>query len=271
MEFFLGIHAPGWLGRIAVPAFVSRRRLAQLKRLPRAQGPWALDSGGFSELSLFGEWRTSPTQYLGEIRRYQQEIGGLEWAAPQDWMCERVILEKTGRSMREHQALTIRNFLELRERAPELPIIPVLQGQTTPDYLRHADDYEAAGVDLAREPLTGLGSVCRRQAMGSALETLALLQRAGLQLHGFGLKKVALAAGAHLLHSADSMAWSLVARRERRRLDGCTHTTCRNCLRFALVWREGVLRAARLPKQLALDWGDRNAALSGGGGGAGER
>ena len=30
-----------------------------MKTLPRARGRWALDSGGFSELSLYGEWRTS--------------------------------------------------------------------------------------------------------------------------------------------------------------------------------------------------------------------
>jgi hypothetical protein len=50
-------------------------------RLPRAAAGWALDSGAaFSELSLFGEWRTTPRQYVAAVRRYDDEIGKLEWA-----------------------------------------------------------------------------------------------------------------------------------------------------------------------------------------------
>src|SRR5436309_107712 len=46
--------------------------------------------------------------------------------------------------------------------APELPITPVLQGQSISDYSRCADLYERHGVDLAALPLVGVGSVCRR-------------------------------------------------------------------------------------------------------------
>jgi hypothetical protein len=67
---------------VAVPLFVSRRTLAPLRRLPRARAGWALDSGGFSELSLHGRWTTSPATYVAEVRRFEQEIGALEWAAP---------------------------------------------------------------------------------------------------------------------------------------------------------------------------------------------
>ena len=57
--FYLGTHHPSWLRKTDVPLFVSRRRLAGLKTLPRARGPWALDSGGFQELILHGEWTVS--------------------------------------------------------------------------------------------------------------------------------------------------------------------------------------------------------------------
>jgi hypothetical protein len=57
--FFLGTHMPHWLGLLDIPLFVSHRRLGRLKTLPRALGPWALDSGGFSELALFGESRST--------------------------------------------------------------------------------------------------------------------------------------------------------------------------------------------------------------------
>lgn len=84
---YLGTHQPQWLARYDVPMFISRRRLTG-KKLPRARGRWALDSGGFSELQLHGRWVTTPEQYVEEVRRFIREIGKLDWAAIQDWMCE---------------------------------------------------------------------------------------------------------------------------------------------------------------------------------------
>jgi hypothetical protein len=75
MTFWLGTHRPNWLGLTDVPLFVSRRTLAPRRTFPRARGVWALDSGGFSELSLFGEWQTSPRQYVAEVRRFRDELG----------------------------------------------------------------------------------------------------------------------------------------------------------------------------------------------------
>src|SRR5262245_1670856 len=102
---------PNWLERTDVPLMVSRRRIEQRckRRLPRALGPWVLDSGGFTELAMFGEWRSSAQQYAAQVRRYADEIGGLCWAAPQDWMCEPSMLERTGLTVAEHQRRTIEN------------------------------------------------------------------------------------------------------------------------------------------------------------------
>lgn len=86
--FYLGTHQPHWLERYAVPMFVSRRTLAQRKSLPRALTRWALDSGGFTELQLFGRWTLTPEKYAAEVRCFRDGIGRLDWAAPQDWMCE---------------------------------------------------------------------------------------------------------------------------------------------------------------------------------------
>jgi hypothetical protein len=63
-------------------------------RAPRRAG--ALDSGGFTELRLHGGWRTTAAEYVTVVRRYRDQIGCLEWAAPQDWMCEPFMLAKTG-------------------------------------------------------------------------------------------------------------------------------------------------------------------------------
>jgi hypothetical protein len=48
------------------------------------------------------------------------------------------MLQKTGKSVAEHQRLTTRSLTELRMLEPEVPWIPVLQGHGPEDYLRNA-------------------------------------------------------------------------------------------------------------------------------------
>ena len=83
---YLGTHQPNFLATAGVRLFVSHRRLTARKTLPRAAAGWALDSGGFSELSLYGDWRTTARDYNAAVRRYDDEIVKLEWAAIQDDM-----------------------------------------------------------------------------------------------------------------------------------------------------------------------------------------
>lgn len=245
MLFYLGTHHPHWLARLDVPLFVSRRALERLKTMPRARGAWALDSGGFSELTLHGRWMLSARDYVAMVRRYVAEIGSLAWAAPQDWMCEPDMLRRTGLSVEKHQRLTIANYLELRSLAPELPFVPVLQGwSTSGDYERHVDAYLDAGIDLFALPLVGIGTVCRRQHTAGVSALLGRLAHNGLQLHGFGFKMQGLRASYRDLASADSMAWSFNARRSPP-LPGCIerHKNCANCPVFAMGWRESLLDA----------------------------
>ncbi|HXB64875.1 MAG TPA: hypothetical protein VNV42_08400 [Solirubrobacteraceae bacterium] len=82
--FFLGLHEVSWLERGIGPLFVSHRRLKRRARLPRAAAPWALDSGGFTELRLHGRWLTSVDGYLEATRHYMQEIGELQFAFSMD-------------------------------------------------------------------------------------------------------------------------------------------------------------------------------------------
>jgi hypothetical protein len=253
--FYLGSHQPGWLATAGVPLFVSDRRLRVYRRLPRAVAPWALDSGGFTELQYFGRWTVTPAEYVARVRRYRGEIGRLDWAAPQDWMCEPIVIAGgrvgpmrfvgTGLSVAEHQRRTVANLAQLRDLAPDLPFVPVVQGDTVEAYLACVDLYRAAGIDLTAEPIVGLGSVCRRQATGEAHAIITALHAVGVsRLHGFGFKTLGLARCGHLLTSADSLAWSIDARRKPP-LPGCTaHKNCANCQRFALRWRERVLAGA---------------------------
>jgi hypothetical protein len=254
MIFYLGTHEPSWLPRAGCPLFVSRRRLARLKTsLPRASERWALDSGGFTELNLHGRWETSPARYADEARRYASEIGRMDWAAIQDWMCEPFVLEKTGKTVAEHQHLSTASLVELRSIAPDVSWCPVLQGWRVDDYLEHVELYRSAGFDLAREPIVGVGSVCRRQGTREIADLLSTLSALGLKLHGFGLKLKGLADGSASMASADSLAWSYAARRSAP-LPGCGHASCSSCLRFALGWRRKALKAIDRPSQTSFGW-----------------
>jgi hypothetical protein len=275
--FLLGTHQPAWLTRARVPLFVCDRRLRGYRTLPRAAAPWALDSGGFTELQTYGRWTVTPAEYAARVRRYRDEIGSLAWAAPQDWMCEPIVIRGgqagrlrfvgTGLSVAEHQARTVASFVQLRELAPDLPFIPVLQGFTTSEYQRCADLYATAGIDLATAPLVGLGSVCRRQGTAEAHQIITALHGRGItRLHGFGVKTLGLRRYGHLLASADSLAWSEDARRLGRPMPGCPahrpgcpprcrahHKNCANCLRYALHWRTTkALAAASHPAGVAV-------------------
>ena len=235
---YLGTHKPGWLGLSQVPLFVSQRTLGPRRSLPRASCRWALDSGGFSELSLFGRWETTPAAYVEAVRRYQREIGGLDWAAIQDWMCEPEVLRKTGLSIPEHQRRTVASVLELRDAG--LPVIPVLQGWTEGDYFDCIEAYERAGIDLAKEPVVGLGTICRRQQTMRAALIVRGLYNSGFKIHGFGFKVTGLDSCAPYLTSADSLAWSLAARHAGKQRE-CEHKSCSSCQRFALEWRAQLL------------------------------
>lgn len=242
MKFYLGTHMTNWLALTDVPLFVSHRRLVRHKTMPRSVGSWALDSGGFTELSMFGEWRTSAADYVAATRRYRDEIGNLDWAAPQDWMCEPIMLAKTGLSVADHQARTVASVLELRDLAPDLPFVPVLQGWELADYLRCVDLYTDAGIDLTDEATVGIGSVCRRQSEYEIEKITATLAAQGIALHGFGVKTLGLRYARHL-RSADSLAWSYNARRNPP-IAGHTHKSCSSCLPWALRWRERALSRA---------------------------
>jgi hypothetical protein len=240
--FYLGTHRPHWLETSTIPLFISHRQLASRRTLPRAATRWALDSGGFTELTMHGRWVTPTDEYVAAVERYEREVGNIVFAAPQDWMCEPAMLARTGLTVREHQERTVANYLELRGRGP---FIPVLQGWTIADYERCVALYADAGVNLYEEPLVGLGTVCRRENAAEIGSLVRALQP--LRLHGFGVKKRGLERYGHLLTSADSMAWSFRARRSHR-LPGCEHRgPCANCRRFAMRWRDEVCTMLNRP------------------------
>jgi hypothetical protein len=229
--FYVGLHQPSD-ARHFDRAFISVNRIRGRKK-PIGAAAWIMDSGAFTEIATHGRYRQPVEEYAREINRWADDPA-LVAAVAQDWMCEPWIVEKTGLSVEEHQRLTIERYDALLPLVdPRVYVMPVLQGYTAGDYLRHLEQY---GARLAVCAYVGVGSVCKRNANIFSIErilTSIKFVRPDLRLHGFGLKSTSLSSGVvrDCLYSADSMAWSFAARKQGR--DG-------NC------WREAAAFASRI-------------------------
>lgn len=259
MEFYLGIHQPGWLRRDeldGVPVMVSMNTIGAYGRIPAPRGPVKIDSGAYTRFSGGGRGWHAARPFAAAVVRVAAALGSrLVAVGPQDWLCGPPMLAATGRSLRWHQLRTAANYRALRRLAPGVPWLPMLQGWSPADYLRHAELYRAGGVDLWDGREVGVGSIAARQNTADAHAIIRALRGAGLRrLHAMGAHSGLRRYGG-LVAAADSMAWSMEARNEAP-LPGCAHRNCANCLRYALQWRERLLStlgADEAPLQLSME------------------
>jgi len=240
VRFFTGLHHPSDAKHFGA-AFVSVNTLRGRKG-PFAVGDWIMDSGAFTEVVRHGGYRYSVEEYAGQIRRWSSN-GNLLAAVAQDFMCESFVLEKTGKTVAEHQRMTVDRYDDLLQcDVAGTYIMPVLQGYTPESYVEHVRLY---GDRLKHGAWVGVGSVCKRNGDIAQIEAVLVAIRAerpDLRLHGFGLKTTALSSGLvrQLLYTADSMAWSFAARKQGRNA---------NDWREAKAWTE---RIGARPTQLSL-------------------
>lgn len=212
--FYTGLHQPSDAKNFE-RCMVSINRLENRKS-DFAVSEWIMDSGAFTRITS-GKGHMAITAYAHQIRRWAQ-CGNLVAAVSQDYMCEAFVLDTTGLTVKEHQQMTIQNYVKLKAIAPPVYIMPVIQGFKPSEYQRHIEMY---GKHLEEGAWTGVGSVCKRnssvQEVEVVLEAIAKV-RPDLKLHGFGLKQTALTSHIvnELLHSCDSMAWSFSARKQGR-------------------------------------------------------
>jgi hypothetical protein len=211
MIFYVGIFKPNHATKIE-RAMLSVNRLRGRKS-DFIANDWIMDSGAFSELLLYGDYRFEVEEYAQQIERWKA-CGNLQIAVAQDYMCEPFILERTGGSVQQHQEATIMRYDDLIK-LTSFPIMPVLQGYKPEEYIRHIGMY---GNRLTKGMWLGVGSVCKRNSrIQQVIDVLQSIKeiRPDLRLHGFGLKTTALQSNyiESLLYSADSMAWSFAARR----------------------------------------------------------
>lgn len=215
MTFFTGLHQPSDAKHVS-PAFISINRLRTRKSAFSVK-EWIMDSGAFRELLDHGGYRFPVQEYADQIRRWKDN-GELLAAVAQDYMCEPIMLAKTGLTVADHQRLTIERYDALLHCDTGVYIMPVLQGYEADEYVQHIRQY---GERLKQGAWVGVGSVCKRNADPRAILAVLIAiktERPDLLLHGFGLKTIALANGIvrALLHTADSMAWSFSARKNGR-------------------------------------------------------
>lgn len=215
-QFFVGMHQPSDAKHVEFP-FISVNRLRP-RKAPFAVRSWIMDSGAFTQIMKHGGYTEGVEVYAAEIKRWAKN-GQLLAAVAQDYMCEAHMLERTGLTIEEHQRLTVERYDALVAcDTGGVYIMPVLQGYSPADYVRHIDMY---GDRLAPGMWVGVGSVCKRNGDPRAIEAVLWTikqRRPDLRLHGFGLKATAFSSSLvlELLHTADSMAWSYAARREGR-------------------------------------------------------
>lgn len=254
LQFFVGVPEPGWLNRCdGVPKFVSAARFARYRSdahcWPVATtDPYAIDSGAYTALTSHNKsspWWDPPEIYAAKVLRFATNSGRPPiFTAPQDVPCEPGVRRRTGMTVREHQRLTLTNYLFLAREWRWLPWAPVLQGWDAGDYRIHERMYLDAGVDLTRAVRVGIGSICRRGHLPQIVEVIEQFAESGYPLHAFGARHTSLPLIGRYLSSSDSMAWSRAARWGRTRLPECTHRgDCRNCYRYATAWRRHVLSA----------------------------
>jgi len=174
----------------------------------------ALDSAGFVAMVRYGGYPWTTADYVSLAKSHPWA-----WWAAMDYCCEPQIAPDRFEVMKRVRD-TVRHLKicqEEAERQNVKPPMPVLQGWKATDYVQCFDWM----LSLPLPDLLGLGSVCRRQLGGEdgLLAIVARLDRElppAKKLHLFGVKGTAVAAlaGHARIHSIDSMAWDLAARRE---------------------------------------------------------
>lgn len=216
MRFFIGLHQPSDAKHFEA-AFISVNRLKGRKGSFEV-GAWIMDSGAFTIVNTHGGYPHPVSEYAAHIKRWSTN-GNLLAAVAQDYMCEQFVLNITGLTVADHHRLTIERYDELLKcDTGGVYIMPVLQGYAPADYVHHIRQY---GDRLSHGMWVGVGSVCKRNGNAQSIEAVLCAiksERPDLKLHGFGLKTTALRSGLvrSCLETADSMAWSFAARKQRR-------------------------------------------------------
>lgn len=211
-------------------SYHSRKALKQLEEnnvminyATQNNKPWEnienlfIDSGGYSFMLGKGEYETTDRKYLEFIEKHQPEFFALR-----DYPCEPDVLEKNGRTVRDHLEATTKKHRNLLGLLPEFDIdgqpVSVVQGWKLEDYLEHLEMLKQQ--DLLTD-YVAIGSVCRRNQNQQIRKIIKeVSNRIGdRKLHAFGVKRNVLRFPdvVDRLDSADSMAYEYSTRTRLRK------------------------------------------------------
>jgi len=167
-----------------------------------------VDSGGFTAARRWGRYPWTPAQYADFIYAVSRDVP-LAFCAILDYACERGVNREHYQTNIERIEATIANEIACRAAAPDLPWLPVLQGDTMEE--RAYDLARRREMGMLPTDYAGIGSVCGRGA-AAARRVVRFYdgQLPGVKLHGFGMHIDALddAVVMGALRSWDSYSWT---------------------------------------------------------------
>lgn len=227
-RFFFTTH-PGDLSRKRLPAgchvmlvaaahWDDDRKRFRISRPPADHvAGMCVDSGGFTAARRWGRYPWSTEQYADFIRAISRDVP-LAFCAIMDYACEPTVNRSILATNQQRIDATIENEQACRAAAPDLPWLPVLQGDNLAE--RAYDLSRRRETGLLPECYAGIGSVCGRGAV-AARKVIQFYagQLFGMRYHAFGMHIGAMddrvVPGA--LRSWDSYSWTWArgARMER--------------------------------------------------------
>jgi hypothetical protein len=149
-----------------------------------------IDSGGFTAAKRWGRYPWTPAQYADWIAEESRDVQ-LDFCATMDYACEKTVNRSILTTNKERIEESIQNELACRQVAPDLPWLPVLQGDNLAE--REFDLSLRRRLGLIPATFAGLGSICGRGVVG-ARQVIKFYrhQLPGVKYHAFGLHVQAL-------------------------------------------------------------------------------
>lgn len=207
---FSHVRADLWEGRKGVPVmivasnFLTASGKLRIRAVPEQCRPLFADCGGFYFALKRHDYPFTYDEYVAWLIAMKPN-----YAATWDYPCEAelasddiAVLSRQGGTLDHARALL----------AYDVPWtwVPVLQGRTVEQYVRHARMYTDAGLV---QPYMGIGSLCRRTHVAEITAIISTLHEAlpDTRFHLFGVKAQIFRQDKALprcVESADSGAWN---------------------------------------------------------------
>lgn len=244
---------------VAAASWDDERKRFKIRRPPADHiTSIAIDSGGFTAAQKWGKYPWTPQQYTDFIRETARDVT-LDFCAVMDYACEREVNRITYHTNRQRIKATIRNETALKALAPDLPWLPVLQGNTIEE--RSIDINLRAKIGLLPTTFAGIGSICGRTPSQAQQAIRFYTQHLpGVKFHPFGIHIQALDADDvyWLIKSWDTYSWNwprgaknLDRPPEYRHQEGETWSSYTYRL-AKLYWQNTILPRIEQPRQHIL-------------------